>query len=91
MKYSAGLAVCAALLTSACAEIGTNSATSQGQVENVPDSVLAIAAPYQNLNDIRIDPVDGCYTWRHDGPVESTYLPLRTNEGNPICSVAAEA
>jgi hypothetical protein len=33
-------------------------------------------------------PEDGCYWYRYVGPVETTYLPLRTIEGRPICTRA---
>lgn len=52
----------------------------------VPEGVVAIAAPNQDLTSVRIQPEDGCYWYRHVGPVETTYLPLRTTRGQPICS-----
>ena len=67
-----------------CAE----TTTPQGQVSDVPEGVLAIAAPFQDLSNLRIDPEDGCYQWLHNGPVETTYLPLRTDTGRPICTRA---
>ncbi|MGH1368046.1 MAG: hypothetical protein ACRBCL_05470 [Maritimibacter sp.] len=54
----------------------------------VPEGVLEIAAPYQDLTAVKIDPVDGCYVYRHVGPVETTFLPLRATNGRPICSRA---
>ena len=59
-----------------------------GFIEDLPEGVVAIAAPYQNLRAVRISPEDGCYWYLHDGPVESTLLPLRTVQGNPICTEA---
>jgi hypothetical protein len=32
---------------------------------------------------------DGCYWYRHIGPVETTMLPLLTVEGRPICTQVA--
>ena len=52
----------------------------------VPDSVLAIVGPNQNLSAVRVMPEDGCYWYLYEGPVETTLLPLRTAQGNPICS-----
>jgi hypothetical protein len=52
----------------------------------VPDSVLAVAAPHQDLETARLREADGCYWYRHVGPVETTPLPLRTIEGRPICA-----
>jgi len=52
--------------------------------------VVAAVSPRQDLRFVRIDPIDGCYVYRHTGPVETTFLPLRTVNGNPICSRAKE-
>lgn len=73
----------------ACSEqtSGTGGAE-PGYVANLPEDVLAIVAPNQNLNAVQLRPEDGCYWYRHDGPVETTMLPLRTTAGNPICTRA---
>ncbi len=52
----------------------------------VPESVSSIAAPYQDLTTARLRPEDGCYWYTHRGPVETTPLPLRTENGSPICT-----
>nr|WP_232222872.1 hypothetical protein [Sulfitobacter guttiformis] len=52
----------------------------------LPEGVLAIAAKNQDLTSVRIDPADGCYVYRYVGPVETTFLPLRADNGRPICS-----
>lgn len=57
-----------------------------GSSDAVPDSVLAVAAPHQDLETARLREADGCYWYRHVGPVETTPLPLRTIEGRPICA-----
>ncbi|KUJ80673.1 hypothetical protein AVO45_06465 [Ruegeria marisrubri] len=57
-----------------------------GTPATLPDSVIAMAAPSQDLSMVRLMPEDGCYWYRHVGPVETTYLPLRTTEGRPICT-----
>jgi hypothetical protein len=54
-------------------------------LEELPDELVALAAPYQSLEAVRLSPDDGCYLYRHEGPVETTLLPLRTSEGRPIC------
>ncbi|MBV7380525.1 hypothetical protein [Maritimibacter dapengensis] len=71
------LAACDA--TMAPAPSGTSSTT-------VPENIAAMAAPYQNLSSARVDEATGCYVYLHRGPVESTYLPLRTADGRPICT-----
>jgi hypothetical protein len=55
-------------------------------VSAVPEAVIALAAPYQDISTARLLPEDGCYWYAHAGPVESTLLPLRTSEGRPICA-----
>lgn len=65
----------------ATAPTGTTSTT-------VPENIAALAAPNQNLSTARVDEATGCYVYLHRGPVESTYLPLRTADGRPICTEA---
>jgi len=51
----------------------------------VPASVLAAAAPNQNLGSVRLRPEDGCFWYLHNGPVEETLLPLRSRTGSRFC------
>ncbi|MHA6324009.1 hypothetical protein [Roseivivax sp. CAU 1753] len=60
-----------------------------GGTVTVPESVSSIAASYQDLTTARIRASDGCYWYTHRGPVETTELPLRTDNGNPICTAQA--
>jgi hypothetical protein len=55
----------------------------------VPESIVALAAPNQDVQSARVLPEDGCYWYSHAGPVETTLLPLRTVNGNPICTQPA--
>ena len=90
MKKMMVLMACASGLLSACVEtngVGTGAAIPF--IAEVPEGVLNIAAPGQDLTALRIDPIDGCYTYRHIGPVETTMLPLRANNGRPICTRAS--
>ncbi len=52
----------------------------------VPEAVIALADPRQDLTTAFLNPDDGCYWYRYQGPVETTLLPLRTPEGNMICN-----
>lgn len=61
-----------------------------GSTITVPEVVQEMAAPNQDLSMARINPDDGCYEYLHRGPVEDTYLPLRTANGNPICTQQKE-
>ncbi|SEM30446.1 hypothetical protein SAMN05443999_11927 [Roseovarius azorensis] len=53
---------------------------------NLPEAVLNLAAPGQDLSSARLRPEDGCYWYEHSGPVETTLVPLRSAGGNPICT-----
>lgn len=55
-------------------------------IEDLPEQIVALAAPQQDLKAVRLMPEDGCYWYRHVGPVETTMLPLRTTSGSPICT-----
>lgn len=57
-----------------------------GFIEELPQQVVALAAPYQDLRAVRLRPEDGCYWYQRVGPVETTMLPLRTAAGGPICT-----
>jgi hypothetical protein len=59
---------------------------SPGAAGDLPDVVVAIAAPNQDLQTARLRPEDGCYWYLHAGPVETTLIPLRTVEDRPICT-----
>lgn len=90
MNYSGWILMGSILLGAACTETGGSASGSQGHIAKLPDGVLEIAGPNQDLSAVRIDQVDGCYTYRHRGPVETTYLPLLTSDGRPICSRVEE-
>ncbi|WP_334151723.1 hypothetical protein [Hyphomicrobium sp.] len=77
-------------LTAGCAVQPTGPGDAADQRGNVPEAVIAMAAPDQDVTTARLVPEDGCYWYKHSGPVETTLLPLRTANGNPIC-VAREA
>ncbi len=85
-----GFSVTAALLLVAgCEEFeGTSGQDSGRFISDLPESVVEIAAPYQNLDAVVYREEDNCYWYQHVGPVETTFLPLRTSGGNPICTRA---
>ncbi|SFE53780.1 hypothetical protein SAMN04488523_10861 [Sulfitobacter brevis] len=87
MNTRVWLVGCAALLVTACGDVqSTTGSPAEGFFKELPEGVLAIAAKNQDLTTVRIDPADGCYVYRHVGPVETTFLPLRADNGRPICS-----
>jgi len=79
------LGFAAALLT-ACDATYTGGGTAGGFIQELPEGVLAIVGPYQDLTAVKIDETDGCYVYRHVGPVETTFLPLRAKNGRLICT-----
>lgn len=85
MMKPAGIFTASMLLVASCTEMQTGSGAS-GYMKVVPEGVLEIAAPNQDLTAVKIDPIDGCYVYRHIGPVETTLLPLRAKNGRPICT-----
>ena len=72
------------LALGACSENGPNSQGSSS-LPPLPEQIIALAGPNQNLATARLRPEDNCYWYMHSGPVETTLLPLRTTSGNPIC------
>ena len=77
-----GLPLLGVLLLGACATTDQNGSQKIG---NVPEAIVELADPSQNLATARLRAEDGCYWYEHNGPVEKTLLPLRTAGGNPIC------
>ncbi|MGR3490501.1 MAG: hypothetical protein ACU0DW_00475 [Shimia sp.] len=53
---------------------------------NLPERVIELAAPGQDLATARVLEQDGCYWYAHRNVVETTLLPLRSREGRPICT-----
>lgn len=67
---------------------GSSTTTAEGgTLTTLPESVIALAAPYQDLSTVRTNE-SGCYVYLYAGPVETTWLPLRSREGRPICTQA---
>lgn len=73
-------------LTAGCAIPPSIGGNARGKEGSIPESVKAIAAPNQDINTAHLRPEDRCYWYKHSGPVETTLLPLRTVNGNPICA-----
>ena len=87
MRKRTGLLPAVALGLSACVTAGEVTPPAEpGFLAEVPEAVAAAAAPGQSLRAVALREEDGCYWYRHAGPVETTLLPLRTREGRPICT-----
>lgn len=84
-KRNASLAA-ALLITAGCTAQPTDPVNTTSRIGNVSEAVVALAAPGQDLASARLVPEDGCYWYEHSGPVETTLVPLRTVNGNPICT-----
>ncbi|UWQ19701.1 hypothetical protein K3551_18715 (plasmid) [Jannaschia sp. M317] len=70
--------------------VGTMDDNGSTKARTVPDEVVALADPSQNVLTARLMPEDGCFWYEYVGPVETTLLPLRTPQGNPICGQSSE-
>ncbi|MDP2520573.1 hypothetical protein Q8W37_19080 [Shimia thalassica] len=62
---------------------------SGSQDGSIPSGVIEIADTSQDLTTARLRSEDNCYWYMHSSPVETTLLPLRTVNGNPICAKAS--
>jgi hypothetical protein len=91
MKTDNRILLLVTFLLGACSASDMSPATSSSPgATDLPEGVVAMAAPNQDLASARVNPADGCYWYRHRGPVETTLLPLRTPKGNPICTRPVE-
>lgn len=70
----------------ACTDAANQASSSNDRPASA--ELARLAAPGQDLSRIKIDPSNGCYLYRYRGPIETTYLPVRTANGNPICTRA---
>ncbi len=77
-SMKSALSLLALVVLAACAPTG-------GFLNELPEEVVALAAPNQNLQAVRLLEEDGCYWYEHDGPVERTLLPLMSKRGRHIC------
>lgn len=82
----------ALLMTAACATTPPQDVDDgqPGIPAELPEEIVAQLDPRQDLTTIRLMPEDGCFWYRWQGPVETTYLPLRTIEGRMICTQQPE-
>lgn len=85
MKVKLGMIAALSILAACAVPADGNRVNSEGFIEELPEGVIALAAPNQNLQTVRLRS-DGCYWYQHTGPVETTMLPLRTPDGRPICN-----
>lgn len=79
MRCVHGLTLAVGFALSACV-----TPTPEGETEQVSEQVRALAAPGQDLTQVRLES-DGCYWYRYEGPVETTFLPLLTRDDRMIC------
>ena len=88
MKTRSITVISSIVILGACSGTGMNGSdgTKAGFIKDLPEAVVGMAAPYQNLAAVRLLPDDGCFWYQHAGPVETTLLPLRTVKGNKICA-----
>lgn len=85
MRYQIAITGSALLFVAGCALPQDNVGKDAKTIGAVPDKVLAMAGPDQDLSTVHLRPEDGCYWYEHSGPVETTVVPLRTASGSLIC------
>ena len=85
MTFRICILTCATAALAACTEPG---ATTSSAIVDLPEAVVAMAAPNQDLSSVQLREEDGCYWYTHRNAVETTLLPLRNVEGRPICTRA---
>lgn len=71
------------LLLGACATVPEEDPN--GFLTELPEEVLAIVGPNQNVHAVVMSQEDGCYWYQHVNAVEATLLPLLSTEGRRIC------
>ena len=86
MKTGTYVIGAALLVVAGCTVPATGPQGASTRIGNLPEGVVSIAAPNQDLTTARLLPEDGCYWYQHNGPVETTLVPLRAVGGNPICT-----
>ncbi len=74
-----------AVLTLLGACVPYTPSTPEGETVSLPPEVLAVLAPGQAIDTARIES-DGCYWVEHRGPVETTYIPLKTRDDRLVCT-----
>ncbi|MFD1881288.1 hypothetical protein [Paracoccus pacificus] len=82
------VAIAMSLLAAAGCTTAGNTAAEKASPYPIPEQVVAIAGPNQDLTTARLDPADNCYWYYYAGPVETTLVPLRAANGNQICKVS---
>jgi hypothetical protein len=87
-KYrNCSLVIIASALLASCGITNTEGQNDRYEIGNIPENVVAMAAPDQDLSTARLQSEDDCYWYMHAGPVETTLVPLRATGGRPICVV----
>lgn len=74
------------LVLGACAVPVADTADAKAEIPaEVITQLTAMAAPHQDMQSVEFQPEDGCYWYRHVGPVETTMIPLLTEDGRQLC------
>lgn len=83
MNTKLGLLMGTGIFLAACEPVVVQEDPNNGII--IPDEVVQVAGPNQDLTTARLLPEDNCYWYMHRGPVETTLLPLRSFDGRAIC------
>ncbi|MXQ08624.1 hypothetical protein GQ651_12280 [Alphaproteobacteria bacterium GH1-50] len=81
---------CALLATGLLAGCATTGGRDGDFFRELPEGMAELAAPNQDLTRVTLLEEDNCFWYEHDGPVETTLLPLRSKRGRHLCQATAE-
>ncbi|MBN8293725.1 hypothetical protein JI664_17270 [Rhodobacter sp. NTK016B] len=96
MTFHRSLSACSLLVLSialaGCVSTTAPDPTNESQfLPELPEGIMNVVGPNQDLTAVRIMPSDGCYWYRHTNVVETTFVPLRTRDGRMICTSSGAA
>lgn len=89
MKITAILITVGAIALSACEVVPAKPVQQlPSPQEQIMTQLVNLAAPNQNVQAARLNPIDNCFWVPYVGPVETTELPLLSRRGGAICAPA---
>ena len=84
MKKSV-LLICVGLIAGCDEMAALGTSGDEPRYPPLPEEIIAVADPRQNLTAATLLEEDRCYWYEHRNVVETTLLPLRTPDGRHIC------
>ncbi|NBX42741.1 MAG: hypothetical protein EBR13_04595 [Rhodobacteraceae bacterium] len=82
LRLAAGAVAMAAFLTGCVTSLPVDD---EGYLVKLPEDLVKLAAEGQDIGRVRLME-DNCYWYLYNGMVETTLLPILTEEGRMICN-----